>query len=566
MGRIRNALGLERRSYENPARPLTAKNLSEWLGGSVETDAGIRVSEQTALTFGAVFACVQILARGVGMLPLRWYERGSDGSRREATDQLASQLLTARPNREHTPVVFLETLQGHNGLGGNGYARILHDGAGRPRELYPLNPGATSAERMLQTWDLRYLTTWKDRAGVVLEPEEVLHVPGLGFDGVTGYSPVGMARQAIGLGLAAEQFAAKLFHNGAWLSGVFQHPGELGETAHKNLAKSLRSKSGTANAFQPLILEEGMEWNQATMPSEDATFLALRKMQRREVAAMYQVPPHMIADLEGGASFSSIEQMSLDFVVFTLGVWLVKWEQECTRKLGDGRRYYAEFDTSSLLRAEVEKLGKYYTEARNAGWLSVNEIRRRQNLPPIEGGDTYLQPLNMAAAGKSAREPARDPEGRAVGAAPGNVREALAQAHRQLLVDTCARMVKLEADRAQRAARAGRTSSPDAFRSWAEAFYREQVDRGLAALQAPARVVAVASSAGAEPRQLDTTVAEALVAHLQLKGRERAAELAGAHEAGRLDELLQAWQVVRPEHMADEVLRAIVGAVQPLAA
>lgn len=561
MSRIRQALGLERRSYENPAVPLSSKVLLNRLGYARETDAGVDVSEASALTFSAVFACVQVLARGVGLLPCSWYERTADGGRREATEHPAHRILQVQPNPESTPVVFKETLQGHVGLGGNGYARILHDGAGRVREVWQLDPGATSAERTIQRQELRYLTTWRQQASTVLEPEEVLHVPGLGFDGVTGYSPVGIMRQAIGVGLAAEQFTARLFKNGAWLSGVFEHPKALGDGAFSHLEASLHDNhAGALNAWQPLILEEGMTWKQATMPSEDAVFLTLRKFQRREVAAIYQVPPHMIADLEGGASFASVEQMTLDFVMFTLGIWLVKWEQELTRKLGGGAGFYAEFNLDALLRGVMKERYEAYAKGREAGFLNVDEIRARESLPPLPDGrgQVYLQPLNMAASGSQPNGDGRTATPPAP--PPRNARAAIAAVHRALLVDGCTRLVRLEVDRAKRAA----GKAPAAFRAWAATFYVEQVERGLGMLELAARTVAVAGNAGEDGHRVHAAAKRALVAHLQASGRERAKELAGAHEAGKLAELCQAWQLVRPESMADDLLHGIVGAVQQL--
>lgn len=412
--RLLRALGLEARSIQNPAVPLTSEAVLAYFqaeGGP--TEAGPVVSTQGALAYTMVLACTKVLAQAVSALPLMAYRRtGEDEEGRErAADVPAYRLLHRQPNPDMTPATWKETLQGHLCTWGNAYARTLFDGAGRPVASYPLLPHETAVKRVQGSLDLRYTSKWQGR-DVVLDPIEVLHVPGLGFDGLVGYSPVGMARQGIGLGLAAEQFAARFYRNGAWLGGVFEHPMALSDKAHGHLKDSLLNRTGAVNAHKPLVLEEGMKWHQATMPAEDAMFLAMRKFQNREVCALFRVPPHMVADLEGGASYASVEQLSLEFVTYALGPWLVKWEQEVTRKLLDPDaqgELFAEFMVDALLRGDTTVRFAAYRTGRDGGFLTVNEIRRRENLPEVEGGDELLRPLNMGVVGQDPEPDPQDP-------------------------------------------------------------------------------------------------------------------------------------------------------------
>lgn len=566
MSRLRQALGLEARSYENPAVPLSGRNLA-LLGsaGGLESEAGPMVGEGSALTYSAVFACVRVLAEGVGVLPLAMYRQKGPEEREEAQDHPAHQLLHVQPNPEQTPAVFKETLQGHLGTWGNAYARIEWDGRGEPKALWPLEPSVTRAQRLLGSYQLRYTTVWRGKQ-LVLDPAEVLHVPGLGFDGVTGYSPVGLLRNAVGIGLAAEQFTSRFYRNGAWFSGFFEHPDQLEDEAHKHVQESLhKAHAGAANAFRPLILEEGMKWHQVTLPGEDALFLSLRKLQRREVAACYRVPPHMIADLEGGASYSSIEQMSLDFVTYSLAVWLAKWEQECTRKLQLAPSYYARFNLDALLRADTA--GRYgaYKVGREGGWLSANDVRRRENMKPIEGGDTYLEPRNAAPLGSQQQAlpapapapkppPAKRPAGKpAAQVGPGVKLLAV-------LEDVAGRGARRQADRVRRAGK-----KPVAeLRVWASGFFAGEEATTVAALLPAAEALALAVPGGAalEAGERTARVQRALRGAVAADLERAQADTVRAHHAGQLEPLLAAWAANRSKDLATTVAGAVARALE----
>lgn len=591
MSQLRRALRLptERRSYENPAVPLSGAGLSKLLGwgyGGWETDAGPVVSEQTALQYGAVLACTRVLAEGVGTLPLAMYERMPNGGRREVDEHPAQYLLQNQPNPEMTPSVFKETLQAHLCTWGNGYARIEWDGAGRPVALWPLLPHATRAERLLGSFELVYKTTWQNKR-VTLDPAEVLHVPGLSFDGITGYSPIALLRQAVGIGLAAEQFTSAFYGNGAWLGGFFEHPEALGDDAHKHLQDSIEGSKGAPKAFKTRVLEEGMKWHQVQLPREDALFLGLRKMQRREIAAAYRVPPHMIADLEGGASFSSIEQMSLDFAMYSLAAWLKKWEQEVTRKLGIAPRFFAEFNMDGLLRADGTSRADYYERMIRARVMNPNEARVRENLAPYKAGDTFSAELNTGGAGEAEPTvegaPAPKPEGfdegtggqggggTGTGTGSGGQSPAaernrrLVIAHLGLIRNAMKRQMGRESDRA---ARELKRNGPEGLAAWLRTFHASSRDGYVADLLAPYEALVLAlphRDPAEEPLASIVSDRELCEAHVRAvvdqDHTQAVGDLMGAVELGRVEQLLRAWPTTRTESVADALLRATLGAI-----
>lgn len=397
-----------RRSVENPTVPVSPSMLDSLLTYG-PTRSGVQVNEQTAMTFAAVFAAVRILSDAVGMLPLVLMYQDERG-RREAKGVPLHHILRYQPNRNMTASVFKETLQHHLCLWGNAYARIRFDRGGQPKELIPLLPDRTWPER--EAGKLIYMTEGAEKYA----PEEIIHIPGLGFNGVVGYSPVAYTREAIAMGLAAQMFGATFFGNGAHLGGVLTHPGHLTPEALKNLRESFEAKfRGPANSSRPAILEEGMKWEPIGIPPDDAQFLETRKFQVLEIARIFRVPPHMLADLER-ATFSNIEQQGMDFVTYSLQPWLEKWEQEFKKKLLGGTQMVARFDLRMILRGDTAQRFQAYATGRQWGWLSPNDIRESEdeNLLPPEVGDVYLNPMNMSpmtvkepAAGVTAPQPGK---------------------------------------------------------------------------------------------------------------------------------------------------------------
>ncbi|AME02672.1 phage portal protein [Selenomonas sp. oral taxon 136] len=371
-----------------------------------QTAAGKVVNERSAMQTTAVYACVRILAESIAGLPLHVY--AYHGQRKERTPMHPLyRLLHDAPNPEMTSFVFRETLMAHLLLWGNAYAQILRDGRGQVVGLYPLLPDRMDVNRDSRTGELYYLYTrnaeenpnFKGAGQIRLNRMDVLHIPGLGFDGLVGYSPIAMAKNAVGIALATEEYGATFFQNGARPAGVLEHPGVLKDPS--KLRESWQSiYGGTKNVGRIAVLEEGVKYQQIAIPPEEAQFLETRKFQIDEIARLYRVPPHMVGDLEK-SSFSNIEQQSLEFVKYTLNPWVVRWEQSLQKALlteKERKDYFIRFNVDGLLRGDYKSRMEGYAIGRQNGWLSANDIRSLEDMNPInadEGGDLYLINGNM---------------------------------------------------------------------------------------------------------------------------------------------------------------------------
>ena len=384
------------------------QNLYHWSGWPFvfgKSASGKNVNEFTAMQTTAVYACVRILAESIAGLPLHVYEYKGQGKERVPEHPLYF-LLHDSPNPEMTSFIFRETAMIHLLLWGNSYSQIIRDGMRRVVGLYPLLPNRMSVERD-EHGEIVYLYTPMSDENphaeggkqIVLRREDVLHIPGLGFDGLVGYSPIAMARNAVGMTLACEEYGASFFANGARPGGVLQHPGVLKDPA--KLRESWQAVyGGAANTGKVAVLEEGMTYQQIGIPPEEAQFLETRKFQVDEIARLYRIPPHMVGDLDK-SSFSNIEQQSLEFVKYTLNPWVVRWEQALQKSLllpEERKRYFIRFNVDGLLRGDYQSRMQGYAVGRQNGWLSANDIREMEDMNPIsaeEGGDTYLINGNM---------------------------------------------------------------------------------------------------------------------------------------------------------------------------
>jgi len=287
------------------------------------------VDERTAMQTTAVYACVRILAETVASLPLHVFKYTADGSEK-ATQHPLYPILHDEPNPEMTTFIFRETLMTHLLLWGNAYAQIIRDGRGRVISLYPLMPNRIEVKRS-DTGNLYYQYRRDTGEIVILSTDEVLHVPGLGFDGLIGYSPIAMAKNAIGMTLATEEFGASFYSNGARPGGILEHPGTVKDI--KRLRDSWDAAyQGVRNANRVAILEEGMKYTPIGIPPEAAQFLQTRKFQTEEICRIFRVPPHLVADLDK-ATFSNIEHQSISFVIHTIRPWLVRLEQGFNKSL-----------------------------------------------------------------------------------------------------------------------------------------------------------------------------------------------------------------------------------------
>lgn len=308
-------------------------------------------------------------------------------------------IIHDEPNSEMTSFVWREAMLAHLLLWGNSYSQIIRSGRGKVIGLYPLLPDHMEVDRDDKTGKLTYTYSTTKGETVRLRPEDVLHIPGLGFDGIMGYSPIAIEKNAIGLGIAAEEYGSKFFSNGATPSGILTHPNTV-----KN-PKALREAwmeayGGSSNANRVAILEEGMTFTRISMPNNEAQFLETRKFQVSEICRIYRVPPHMIGDLDR-ATFSNIENQSISFAVHTIRPWLVRIEQAMNRALFPEKEkgvFYVRFNMDGLMRGDYKSRMEGYAIGRQNGWLNANDIRELENMNPIpdeEGGNAYLVNGNM---------------------------------------------------------------------------------------------------------------------------------------------------------------------------
>ena len=406
------------KSRDKPQNRTAGSNYAFFMGG---TTSGKTVTERSAMQMTAVYSCVRILSEAVAGLPLHLYKYTDSGGKAMALDHPLYHLLHDEPNPEMSSFVFRETLMTHLLLWGNAYAQIIRNGKNEIVALYPLMPNKMSVDRD-ETGRL-YYTYYRgsDEAiknkefAVTLQPSDVLHIPGLGFDGLVGYSPIAMAKNAIGMAIACEEYGAKFFANGAAPGGVLEHPGTIKDP--QRVRESWQSTfGGSGNANKIAVLEEGMKYTPIGISPEQAQFLETRKFQINEIARIFRVPPHMVGDLEK-SSFSNIEQQSLEFVKYTLDPWVIRWEQSIQRSLlsaDEKSRYFVKFNLEGLLRGDYQSRMNGYAIGRQNGWMSANDIRELENLdriPAEDGGDLYLINGNMLPlknAGAFANTPTDD--------------------------------------------------------------------------------------------------------------------------------------------------------------
>ena len=389
------------KSRDKPTDSTVGSRYTFYMGGST---SGKTVTERSAMQMTAVYSCVRILAEAIAGLPLHVYRYNSDGGKEKAIDHSLYLILHDEPNPEMSSFVFRETLMTHLLLWGNAYAQIIRNSKGEVMALYPLMPNKMSVDRD-ENGQLyyQYLRSIDEVGGksetVILKPTDVLHIPGLGFDGLVGYSPIAMAKNAIGLAIATEEYGAKFFANGAAPSGVLEHPGTIKDP--QRVREAWQSQfGGSQNSGKIAVLEEGMKYTPISISPEQAQFLETRKFQINEIARIFRVPPHMVGDLEK-SSFSNIEQQSLEFVKYTLDPWVIRWEQSIMRTLltpEEKKSYFVKFNLEGLLRGDYQSRMNGYATARQNGWMSANDIRELENLdriPAEAGGDLYLINGNM---------------------------------------------------------------------------------------------------------------------------------------------------------------------------
>lgn len=525
------------------------------LFGASPNSAGVSVNESTALTYSAVWQAVTLIAGDVGSLPLPLYKRLKGGGKERFIDHPLYYILHDTPNPEMSSMVFRETLQAHLLTWGNAYAEIERDGAGRVIALWPLLPTQVTPFRdERQGRRLRYRVAGVNGPDVLFDAADILHIPGLGFDGVTGYSPIRQARESLGLLAAAERFGATFFANGTTFGGALSHPKQLGQKGASNLRESIEAMhQGPSRAHRFLILEEGMNYTKFGVDPNDAQFLETRQFQIAEVARWFNLPLHKLREMEHSSVRANIEQEALDYYTSTLRPWLVRWEQEINRKLISPRERYiqfAEFLLEGVLRGDMATRYQAYATGRQWGWLSADDVRSLENQNPLPdgAGQMYLVPTNMAPADRideiitAQTRPPAPPAQPALPPAEDDDED--------------------EADDAERAALLERIAAQaEAIGSW-----QARYESGMAALTAAetARTEAEARVADLSARlQAETEARQAVAGELAAAITERdrvVAEAEQAHEAHVTQ--VQTWEVEREDwRQTETAIRASVAAL-----
>ena len=447
-------LGLSRPAPE-PEKRGGSTWYGQWLDAGMTPASGIAVGPETSLQIAAFYCGVSLISRQIASLPLQLYQRAKDGGKSRATKHPLYAIIHAKPNGEQTAYQFRESMQSWALRWGNAFAEIERQRSGRPVAVWPISATQMSVRRD-DDGNLVYIQRMTSGGERIIRAENMLHIKAMG-DGLVGKSQVQLFRESLGLTAAAEMTGAALFGNGMRMSVALEHPGALGKEARDNIAASISSAhSGAGNTGKVFILEEGMKLNQYSIPPEDAQFLETRTFQVREIARMLHVPPHKLADL-ADATFSNVEESNIDFVVDCLQPWATNWEQEIDAKLllpEEQERYFSEFTLEGLLRGNSAARAEFYSKMFNIGTFSVNEIRAKENMNGIGSeGDAHFVPLNMVPIDRAINPPEPKP---APVPAPAPVPDkaqdddartaGVEAAHRDLLLDACGRVVRMEAN------------------------------------------------------------------------------------------------------------------------
>lgn len=589
MGRLARSAWLGRVVRANLANPPDW--LVDLLGAGTRSAAGIEVTQESARAYIPVFAAIRVLAESVAMLPLVVVERLADGGKRRATEHWLYPLLHDAPNPEMTSFEWRETAQEHLGGWGNAYSQIQYNGAGRVIALWPLRPDRMQVGRAGDGLQYVYQTaSGEDR---LLGPSEVLHVRGMGGNGIVGYSPIQVARQAIGLGLAAETFGATFFGNGARPGLVLEHPGKLSSDAYNRLKEGWEERhAGAGKAHRTAILEEGMKLHEIGIPPEDAQFIATRTFQITEIARLYRIPPSKLMEYSNSGVRANAEQQAIELLTDTLLPWLTRWEQRLSASLlapQERGRFSVKFVIDGVLRADTQTRYAAYAVGRQWGWLSVNDIRQREDMNPVPGGDEYMVPLNMAPAALAEGDP--DAAQRAAVMGEGrreqttlmarqvraaSSRRRLAQSYRRTLRHVAQRITNREVNDIRNAARKYLTpgASATGFEVWLRNFDGEHAAFVREYLDAPMRTYAELVAAEVERETGRDVAADEMGSFVRdyVEGRanqwmanlmrgvqaalhpqeNRAENDAGGDALGGVEGFLDERQAAQPDAFADE--------------
>ena len=391
-----------RASPENPSTNLNnpASWLVDWATGG-RSASGIPVTEEKAYGVATAYACVNLIAKTVATLPLHVFRRR--GALRElVTDNEFGALIGEQPNPLMTSVVWREVMLAHVLLWGNHYSIIADDGRGRPPMLLPLQPWNVDPVLTSDSLRKKYRARMPDGTVKEFREDQILHIPGLTFDGITGISPIRKLRNTYGLSLATEQFGSKFFANDARPGVIMEVPSKMGEQAQKNLVQSMHEKfAGSETAWKLLVLEEGAKMHMVQMPLQDAQFLETQKLQDARICGTFGTPPHLVGIIDKSTSWGTgIEQQDIGYAKHCIRPWCVKIEAELDRKLFRGDGLICKFSLEGLQRGDFKsRMVGYQIGVQNGIYLR-NEVRELEDLPPLEGGNVALIPANMTTMDK----------------------------------------------------------------------------------------------------------------------------------------------------------------------
>ena len=388
-GRI---LGAFRSSPNNPSTSLA--NPASWMFDGAASKTGIAITEDSAMRLSAVFGAVRVISETIASLPWEVKQDAGDSTRSASAHPINK--LIHHPNGMMTDFNFREVCQAHLCLHGNAFIAIRRNEAGQPVKLIPVHPDRVEVKVYK---DEKFYNI--DQGKETFDDTEMIHILGLSFDGIIGKSVIEAARESIGLGLAADQFGGSFFGNGANVSAVLTHPGRLSDEAYKRLMASWQRRySGLDNAHKTAILEEGMNLQKVSISPQESQFLETRKFGVQDIARFFRIPLAYLGSLENSSTRANIEEQGIQFQRNTILPWVKRWEAEFNRKLFPGQEdYFIRMNMDGLLRGDISSRYSSYAVARQWGWLSVNDIRKHESLEPIDGGDIYLQPMNMVEAG-----------------------------------------------------------------------------------------------------------------------------------------------------------------------
>ena len=364
-------------------------------------ESGENVDERSAMQIATVYACVRLLSESVASLPLHLYRVTDNGEGKEkARDHPLYDILYRQPNPEMTSFTFLEVLMTHLLLWGNAYCQIIRTGKNGVLGLYPLLPENVEVDRD-ESGNLYYIyhaytdeTPGENNKDIYFRRDEILHIPGLGFNGLVGFSPIAMMKNALGSAIAVEKYGSAFFRNGAQPVGVLEHPGVL-KNPERIRENWMDTYGGASNSHKVAVLEEGMAYKPISLPPEDSQFLSTREFDVEEICRIFRVPPHLVQDLRR-STFNNIENQGISYVQYTLMPWLVRMEQAIIKDVlvGDEQKeFFPKFNVDGLLRGDYKSRMDGYAVARSNGWLSANDIRRLENMDPIpeeDGGDLIV--------------------------------------------------------------------------------------------------------------------------------------------------------------------------------